>query len=82
MNLSHNIVEASKKLRSELEDKVKLVKMFSSIQRKIKLSMSVESAFMKLDTLKTGYLSLRDFHINFSNFFDLSLREDEIRTLF
>ena len=31
VNLSHNIVEASKKLRSELEDKVKLVKMFSSI---------------------------------------------------
>jgi Ca2+-binding EF-hand superfamily protein len=44
--------------------------------------MSVESAFMKLDTLKTGYLSLRDFHLNFSNFFDLSLKEDEIRTLF
>jgi Ca2+-binding EF-hand superfamily protein len=82
VNLSHNIVEASKKLKSELEDKVKLVKMFSSIQRKIKLTMSVEKAFMKLDTLKNGYLSLRDFHLNFSNFFDLSLREDEIRTLF
>lgn len=46
------------------------------------MSMSVEKAFMSLDTLRNGYLTLRDFHLNFSNFFDLSLKEDEIRTLF
>jgi hypothetical protein len=40
--LSHNIVEASKKLKSEMEEKVKQQKAFSSIQRKIKMTMPVQ----------------------------------------
>lgn len=80
--LSHNIVEASKKLKSELDEKVKRQKAFSSIQRKIKRTMPVQEAFMKLDTDSKGFLILRDFHLNFSNFFDLSLRNAEVRNLF
>jgi Ca2+-binding EF-hand superfamily protein len=80
--LSHNIIEASKKLRSEMEEKVKQCKAFGLIQRKIKRTMPVQEAFKRLDTNNNGYLVLRDFHINFSNFFDLSLRNHEVRNLF
>ena len=44
--------------------------------------MPVQQAFMKLDSDKKGFLILRDFHLNFSNFFDLSLRNTEVRNLF
>jgi hypothetical protein len=39
--LSHNTADAAKKITSELELKVKHLKTFSSIQRKIKRTMGV-----------------------------------------
>ena len=39
-------------------------------------------AFKQLDSNKFGYLVLRDFHMNFSHLFDLSLKNEEVRALF
>ena len=44
--------------------------------------MPVTLAFDKMDTDGHGYLTLRDFHINFARLFKFTLRNDQIMALF
>ena len=44
--------------------------------------MSIQEAFTKLDSSNVGFLTLQNFQANFSRFFDLSLKKDEVRALF
>ena len=81
--LSQNIVEASRKIKSELEVKAKQIQMFRAIQKRIKAMIPDPGlAFKQLDSNEFGYLVLRDFHMNFSHLFDLSLKNEEVRALF
>ena len=43
-----------------LSEKMKRCRMFNAIQKKVKLSHSVQQAFQKLDT-GIGFLTLKDF---------------------
>ena len=80
--ISQNIRKANRQIKSELEDMAKKVKMFRSIQMKIRKTMPAQLAFTRMDNLNNGYLSLRDFHLSFARLFDLAIKNEEIRTLF
>lgn len=44
--------------------------------------MDIQKAFVALDTNSYGFLTLRDFQINLSKHFNLSLKANEVRALF
>jgi Ca2+-binding EF-hand superfamily protein len=88
---SHNIAKASKKVISEQETKVKMLRMFKTVQTSIKNAMSAQEAFSKIDPVRhdlngqeynLGFLTLWNFQANFAKNLDLSLNKDEVRELF
>ena len=81
-SVSHNIIQANKKIQSELDQEEQKIKMFRAIQKKIRSVMPVQQAFTDMDNANQGYLSLRDFHLSFARLFDLAIKNDEIRALF
>jgi hypothetical protein len=81
-SVSHNVVAANRKIRSELDQKARRIKMFRSIQKQIRAKLPVQAAFMQMDNQDHGFLSLRDFHMSFARLFDLAIKNDEIRALF
>jgi Ca2+-binding EF-hand superfamily protein len=62
--------------------KVNSIRMFKQIQKRIKDTMSAAAGFCALDTNNVGFLTLRDFQINFSKHFDLSLKAAEVRQIY
>lgn len=79
---SSNINAANERMKSQLDVKVLSYRMFKSVQRRFKETMGVQMAFNKLDTQNVGFLTLRDFQINLSKHFNLSLKANEVRALF
>jgi len=79
---SHKLTKARAKIVSEYDQQLKMLKVFRAIQHSIKKIMTVQEAFTKLDSGKVGFLTLQNFQANFSRYFDLSLKKDEVRQLF
>jgi len=82
MLASHNIREASKKIKSELELEVKKIQMFRSIQKRVRETKTIQDAFNRLDSQRIGYLTLVDFQTNFYELFGLTMEENDVRLLF
>ena len=76
---SHNINAANQKIKSQLDMKVQSFRMFKAVQKRMKETMDVQRAFHVLDTNQVGFLTLRDFQINLSKHFNLSLKAKEVR---
>jgi transposase-like protein len=76
---SHNINAANQKIKSQLDMKVQSFRMFKAVQQRMKETMDVQRAFHVLDTNQVGFLTLRDFQINLSKHFNLSLKAKEVR---
>jgi len=55
--------------------------MLKAIQTKIRLTMTVSDAFNCLDQ-GIGFLVIRDFQVGLCEHFDLTLRQNEVSTLF
>ena len=72
-SISHNVIQANRKIKSELDRKMHELSMFRSIQKQIRGKMPVHQAFTAMDTNALGFLCLRDFHMNFSRLFDLAI---------
>jgi hypothetical protein len=79
---SHNIIAANQRMKSELDQKVQAFRMFKAVQKRLIETMNIQAAFVCLDTNKVGFLTLRDFQINLSKHFNLSLKAMEVRALF
>lgn len=80
---SSNIVEANEKMRQMLEKKVNEYRMFKSVQKRFKEKFEApRGAYEALDTNDHGFLTLKDFQINLSKHFNLSLKALEVRALF
>lgn len=81
-SVSHNILEASRKIKSEIDQKIKMLKMIRAVQVQMKAICPVHTAFKNLDTNNYGYLTEREFHANFSNIFKFVMKTQELRALF
>jgi hypothetical protein len=79
---SHNINAANQQMKSQLDMKVQSFRMFKAVQKRMKDTMSYNEAYDSMDTNNYGYLTLRDFQINLSKHFNLSLKAKEVRSLF